>query len=621
MKRNTLTARKALSLFLTVLMLAGVFPGMTLSSYAEETTNGSGVLAEEHYISIASDRHGNETSIGSAMTGMPEDVEYVSIIGDLVGSGSGDEKAPEFNSALIYDEIMNLGFSGVKGAADMSILWADHDSGVIDDAEDGTGIVFGMDGYGSGLMKTGYNEDGSVAYYIYGIAFYDMNDNKTTGTTGVEQATAAAADFENWIDTVTDHTIPVFVFCHVPLHYARKDNKGAEIWNKALNYAATGTETTEEGAAITRNVIYMHGHNHTTESKTGTYSGEFYIPCGSQMEVGATEGVWSTIYYTYTTAGYLNQNTTATLVTVDEDSVDLDKYQNGEVTDGVYDTKSKKSGEFASEFVTSGQNEITLVQQIENVLPKGCTVTYTDCNGDSVDVTSSGCIGLTPGEVTAKITYSGDLTDFALTNGSTQISLQPDESGVYTFEVGEEPLKVQATASIENAVVSGIKTSYTYTGSAIKPTVKVKAGGKKLTLGTDYTVKYSNCKKVGTATVKITGIGCYTGTIKKTFKITKASNPVKVKGRTVWVYYSNLKNKNQSYNRSTLITVKKAKGTVTYARVKGNSKISINKKTGIVTVKKGLKKGVYKVKIKVVASGNDNFKKKTKYAWITVKVK
>ena len=52
---------------------------------------------------------------------------------------------------------------------------------------------------------------------------------------------------------------------------------------------------------------------------------------------------------------------------------------------------------------------------------------------------------------------------------------------------------------------------------------------------------------------------------------------------------------------------KKGQGTLTYKKVKGNKKISINKKTGKVTIKKGLKKGTYKVKVKIKANGNANY--------------
>ena len=62
--------------------------------------------------------------------------------------------------------------------------------------------------------------------------------------------------------------------------------------------------------------------------------------------------------------------------------------------------------------------------------------------------------------------------------------------------------------------------SYTYTGSAIKPKiVSVKdSDGNKLTTS-DYSVSYSNNTKVGTATMTVTGKGKYQGTLTKTFVI------------------------------------------------------------------------------------------------------
>ena len=58
-----------------------------------------------------------------------------------------------------------------------------------------------------------------------------------------------------------------------------------------------------------------------------------------------------------------------------------------------------------------------------------------------------------------------------------------------------------------------------YTGKALKPTVKVVLNKKNLKKGTDYTVTYSNNKKIGTATVTIKGKGNYNGTKTATFKI------------------------------------------------------------------------------------------------------
>ncbi len=58
-----------------------------------------------------------------------------------------------------------------------------------------------------------------------------------------------------------------------------------------------------------------------------------------------------------------------------------------------------------------------------------------------------------------------------------------------------------------------------YTGKPITLSFRVYDHNKLLEEGTDYTVKYSNNTKAGTATVTITGKGNYTGTLTKTFTI------------------------------------------------------------------------------------------------------
>ena len=75
-----------------------------------------------------------------------------------------------------------------------------------------------------------------------------------------------------------------------------------------------------------------------------------------------------------------------------------------------------------------------------------------------------------------------------------------------------------------------------------------------------------------------------------------------MKGKTAKVYYSKVKSKARTLKVSKVLAMKNAKGTPSYAKKSGN------KKTGIVTVKKGLKKGKYKVVVKVKAVGNSNYK-------------
>jgi len=99
-------------------------------------------------------------------------------------------------------------------------------------------------------------------------------------------------------------------------------------------------------------------------------------------------------------------------------------------------------------------------------------------------------------------------------------------SKTVTFEVKGIALSNDA----KKYEISGIASSYPYAGSAIEPEVVIKDLSRtdaetgenyELVLDKDYTVKYSKNKNKGTATATITGKGAYTGSIKKTFKITQ----------------------------------------------------------------------------------------------------
>lgn len=72
--------------------------------------------------------------------------------------------------------------------------------------------------------------------------------------------------------------------------------------------------------------------------------------------------------------------------------------------------------------------------------------------------------------------------------------------------------------SLVKATVSGI-VNKTYTGKNTSQKITVKLGGKTLVEGKDYKVSLKNCANVGTATLTVSGIKAYSGTIKKTYKI------------------------------------------------------------------------------------------------------
>jgi hypothetical protein len=78
--------------------------------------------------------------------------------------------------------------------------------------------------------------------------------------------------------------------------------------------------------------------------------------------------------------------------------------------------------------------------------------------------------------------------------------------------------------------VSGIKNK-SYTGKALTQSITVtNSSGVTLTNNTDYKVAYKSNKNIGKATVTISGIGDYSGTLTKTFNISpKKPSTIKVK--------------------------------------------------------------------------------------------
>ena len=97
----------------------------------------------------------------------------------------------------------------------------------------------------------------------------------------------------------------------------------------------------------------------------------------------------------------------------------------------------------------------------------------------------------------------------------------------------------------------------------------------------------------------------------------KLNNPMEVTTKTRSVKYKNVKKAKQTVSP---ITVKKAKGKVTYKKLSGSKKLLL-KANGKIVVKKGTKKGIYTAKIKVTAKGNSKYKSKSKTVKIKIKVR
>jgi hypothetical protein len=96
---------------------------------------------------------------------------------------------------------------------------------------------------------------------------------------------------------------------------------------------------------------------------------------------------------------------------------------------------------------------------------------------------------------------------------------------------------------------------------------------------------------------------------------------VKVKKEKLTVKYTFLKKKSKTIKIDKALAISKAKGDVTYKKESGNSKIKVDKKTGAITVKKRLKKGTYKIKVKITAAGTSSYSRGFKTVTLKIKVK
>ena len=199
-----------------------------------------------------------------------------------------------------------------------------------------------------------------------------------------------------------------------------------------------------------------------------------------------------------------------------------------------------------------------------------------------------------------------------------------------------------ATKALTDAKAKLVKLktqSITVSVKNTKNVVSKKYGDKAFSLGakakTALTYKSSNTKiatvdskgKVtikAAGTVKITINAKATSTYKAatakvlTIKIAKKAPTIKTKIGTKNLSYNALKKKAQVFTLGTSVN---SKGTLTYKKLSGSSAVSVNSKTGKLTVKKGLKKGTYRVKVQIKSAAKGNYTAGSRTVTVTVRVK
>ena len=102
----------------------------------------------------------------------------------------------------------------------------------------------------------------------------------------------------------------------------------------------------------------------------------------------------------------------------------------------------------------------------------------------------------------------------------------------------------------------------------------------------------------------------------------KAANPIEVtaKKAKITIRYALVKKANQTIRKSKAFSISNAKGTVTFKKTSGNSKITVAK-NGNITVKKGLKAGTYKINVRVRAAGNSKFRQGSRTVTLKIRLR
>lgn len=227
--------------------------------------------------------------------------------------------------------------------------------------------------------------------------------------------------------------------------------------------------------------------------------------------------------------------------------------------------------------ILKGNKEIT-----EDTLAIGSTATYTAkvLDQNDVEMTGEGVTwqlrephaGVTVNENgLVTVTDKAEIGKVYLVVTSSGNTVENPPTAEITINITEKPVVI---TPIKASWIVDIPTQ-TYTGKAIEPGITLKNGAMTLDGSTDYTVEYSNNTNVGTATVKVTGKGNYSGTVEKNFTIIAAEiQSIDITAPTASIHANDEKNTSIASLKS-LFTLPD-KTTAWFAEANGMSSVELN---------------------------------------------
>lgn len=319
----------------------------------------------------------------------------------------------------------------------------------------------------------------------------------------------------------------------------------------------------------------------TYDGKTHTIEIEGNVPAGVKVEYENNSGVHARAY-----------NATARLVAIDPN----------------YIVAPEQSVYKANLIINKARINVG------NVKLSNKTVTY---NGQKQSLKLEGTI---PSNV--KVVYSGN----DVINAGRYIVKARLQCTNPDYYIDEDDSVYQGILTINKAPLSLAQVKFanksvTYNG---KNHSIVVSGA--LPAGVKVTYKGNNKKQAGTykvtASFTCTDSNYYlSGASTKTaqLKINKAAQKLTV-AKSQLTKTVSFKKLAKSMQSTTKVTVKGAATPLQYANASKSKVLSVDTKSGKIKVKKGTKKGLYKIKVKVVAPANTNFAAASKSFIVTVKV-
>lgn len=140
-----------------------------------------------------------------------------------------------------------------------------------------------------------------------------------------------------------------------------------------------------------------------------------------------------------------------------------------------------------------------------------CTPLKTDVLAAGTDAAASEAATAASTDTSAAVADADDATANATGTADDAATTATTDDGIAATS--------EQAISLSDCTISLSKTTYTYSGKEKKPSISVYYGDKKLKKNKNYTIRYDNNIQIGTASVTITGMGGYQGTITKTYTI------------------------------------------------------------------------------------------------------